>query len=218
MVDCNDQPVSNGYIWTKINNYYTRYTLANDGSYQFTTFICVSSVPGRFWGVDLATMKESAEFDTVITSGTLVNPAIKTCDQSTNVLEGSYRLSGIHNRPGYYFPYTNVQMKLIGFGPSQVAMFWVDAGSVGHPIATDSLGTLSWYGPTVAPVIKINPANNEISDVFNSDPAGPPIGFYNGAIPIHNYYDPVAKKVYVAWEYNNNVERAFFDTLTYTGP
>ena len=217
VIDCNNLPVSNGYIMTNVYNQYTFYNLASNGTYSFSVSMCTSTIAGSILGVDATTVRESDPMNVTITPGANVIPDIQACNSPT-LLVGSYSLSGFHNRPTFNYPYTNVPMKLIGFGTNELSMYWPEAGSVGHPIATDANNSLSWYGPTIAPVIRFDPVTNEITNVFNSDPGGAIITFYNGPIPTHNYYDPASRKVYVAWEYNTNPDRAFFDTLTYTGP
>ncbi|HVF95905.1 MAG TPA: hypothetical protein VM871_01205, partial [Flavisolibacter sp.] len=137
-----------------------------------------------------------------------------------NKYDGVYRLLGIHNRPTYEFRYDQT-MHLISQGESSVIFFWPEANSVGHPIGTgpDPSVDVSWYGPTIAPVIVFNTANNVVSSVFNNPPNPTPITRFDGATGTNvSRYESGTKRIIVHWNYNNNPQRAFFDTLTYIGP
>jgi hypothetical protein len=131
-----------------------------------------------------------------------------------NKYDGKYLLKGLHNRVPYNFPYV-ANMQMLTAGASSVAFYWEDAGSVGHPIGT-GVGTLSWYGASIAPVVVFDPVTNLVTDVYNSGGATP-ITKFTGAGANSNLYDPATKTIYVSWNYNNNPLRAFIDTLTYTG-
>ena len=136
-----------------------------------------------------------------------------------NKYDGTYRLQGHHNRSPYTFPY-DTEIDLITQGPSSVSFYWPDAGSVGHPIGVGANNSLSWYGPTVAPVIVFDPATDLVTDVFNSSTAGPAIDIYTGAGSGQGRYEDNGSdiKIYVYWRYSANDLRAFLDTLTYIGP
>ena len=133
-----------------------------------------------------------------------------------NKYDGVYRLQGYHNRTPYTFPY-DVEIHMVTVGPSSVAFYWPEAGSVGHPIGV-APGETNWYGPTVAPVVVFDPTTNLVTNVYNSDPAGPPITMFLGAGSRLSKWDPVTKAMTVDWNYNGNPLRAFFDDLTYIGP
>jgi hypothetical protein len=131
-----------------------------------------------------------------------------------NKYDGKYLLKGLHNRVPYNFPYeTGMEMRTAG--ANSVDFYWPDQGSVGHPIGT-GVGTLGWYGASIAPVIVFDPVTNLVTDVYNTGGATP-ITKFTGAGANSNLYDPVTKTIYVSWNYNNNPLRAFIDTLTYTG-
>ena len=142
-----------------------------------------------------------------------------------NKYDGTYNLKGIHNRPTYQFFY-EAEMDMITTGAASVIFYFKDAGSVGHPIATDANNTLSWYGPAIAPQVDFNPATNLATAIYNTGGATP-IGMNNGANypappdpanPSISRYDDATKTMYLYWRYNNNPDRAFFDTLYYLGP
>ena len=73
----------------------------------------------------------------------------------------------------------------------------------------------SWYGPTVAPVVVFNTSTNLVTNVYGSDPAGPPITMFTGAGSRTGKWDPATRNITVDWNYNNNPLRAFFDDLQY---
>lgn len=140
-----------------------------------------------------------------------------------NKYDGLYLLKGMHNRPGYQFPYKQ-NMELRTTGASSVAFFWPlpdGANDYGHPIGTgpDIVNDVSWYGKTVAPVIVFDPVTDLVTNVYGSNPAGPPITLWpSGAGSNANMYDAATKTIYVSWNYNGNPARVFTDTLTYISP
>jgi len=143
-----------------------------------------------------------------------------------NKYDGVYNMKGIHNRPSYQYFY-EAEMNMITIGASSVIYYWPDAGSVGHPIATDANNSLSWYGPTVAPAVDFDPATDLATDIYGTDAGGPPINKADGLNypaapdPLHptiSRFDAGTKTMYLYWKYNNNPARGFFDTLTYIGP
>ena len=86
---------------------------------------------------------------------------------------------------------------------------------MGHPIGTAD--GISWYGASITPVIKFDPATNLVVDVYNIG-SSTPITMFTGAGSRVGKYDPQTKKIIVDWNYNDNPLRAFFDDLTYIGP
>lgn len=215
--NCNNNPVTNGYIMVKVNNQFNRYTLNASGVYDFSMLICTNPSQVKIFGVDMAALQQSSilVYDLVPGSNTL--PNIQACGLVANYYDGKFKMSGYHNRTPYNFPYIDIPMEMVTIGLNEVAFYWPAAASFGHPFGIGPNNELSWYGPTICPVIKFDLVTNEVIDVYsNGSPT--PINMYSGNIPTHNHYDPVTRKIYVAWQYNNNIERAFFDTLTYIGP
>ncbi len=131
-----------------------------------------------------------------------------------NKYDGVYNLTGYHNRVPYTFPYQTT-MHMVTSGPNAVYFFWPLVGGVGHPIGLGPNNALSWYGPTVAPVVVFNTSTNLVTNVFGSDPAGPPITMFTGAGSRLSKWDPATRNMTVDWNYNNNPLRAFFDDLQY---
>jgi len=125
-----------------------------------------------------------------------------------------YNLTGYHNRVPYTFPYQTT-MHMVTSGPNAVYFFWPLVGGVGHPIGIGPNNALSWYGPVVAPVVVFNTSTNLVTNVFGSDPAGPPITMFTGAGSRLSKWDPATRNMTVDWNYNNNPLRAFFDDLQY---
>lgn len=217
VTNCVNSPVTNGYVLVTVNNQFTRYYLNAQGAYNFSVFICVNPSPLTIFAVDADSLKESNIISYDLIPGVNSIPVIQACNIFRSIYDGKFIMNGIHNRPIFNFPYTNVYIEFVTSGLNEVAFYWPAAGSLGHPFATDANNTLSWYGPTIAPAIIFNRTTNEITDVYNMAGATP-VSLYSGPIPTHNFFDSVNRKVYVAWQYNNNNLRAFFDTLTYIGP
>lgn len=135
-----------------------------------------------------------------------------------NKYDGIYRLKGYHNRDPYNFPYDQ-EMHMITNGPSSVIFYWPAASSNGHPIGTgpDIVNDVSWYGAAISPVVVFDLNTNVVTNVFNNPPNATPITRFDGATGSNvSRYDPATKTIIVHWNYNNNPQRAFFDTLTYT--
>lgn len=217
VTNCNNNPVQNGYVMITIHNQFTLYNLNNSGVYNFSVFICANPAPISIFAVDLDSMKESTIVGYNLVAGINAIPNLQACNIFRSFYDGKFIMNGFSNIPGYQFPYTNVPMELITGGLNEVAFYWPQVGSIGHPYAIDANNTLSWNGAWMTPAIKFNRTTNEITDVYNLS-TSPPMSLYTGSIPTHNYFDSINRKVYVAWQYNNNPNRAFFDTLSYVGP
>jgi hypothetical protein len=129
-----------------------------------------------------------------------------------NKYDGVYELIGHHNRPTLDFQY-DVTESMKTAGPTSVAFYWDDAGSFGHPIG-DGVGSTSWYGKTMAPVVVFDPITNLVTSIYNGG-GTTLITMYTGAGAGVSRYVPATKTMYVYWNYNGNPLRAFFDTLTY---
>jgi hypothetical protein len=175
--------------------------------------------PNLSYGIALTITQSSSGFQIAENQKTvLVIFSVK------NKYDGVYLLTGFHNRTPYTFPY-ETEVHLITTGPSSVIFYWPDAGSVGHPIGV-GVGSMSWYGPTVAPNIEFDPATDLVTNVFNSGIGGPPIdmfpGPYDGVTtppgPRIMRFDPADRSILVDWRYSANNLRAFFDNLEYIGP
>jgi Domain of unknown function (DUF1735) len=134
-----------------------------------------------------------------------------------NKYDGNYKLSGYHNRVPYTFPYVDVPMDMKTSGASSVVFYFIEVGDLGHPIG-DGPGSINWYGNTVAPEIIFDPVTNVVTNIRNTNAAGPPITLFTGAGSYPSRYDASTKTIYACWNYNGNPLRAFFDTLTYVGP
>ena len=134
-----------------------------------------------------------------------------------NKYDGKYTLRGYHNRVPYNFPY-ETEIHMVTAGPSAVAFYWPEAGSVGHPIGIGPNNALNWYGASVAPVVVFDLSTNLVTSVYGSDPGGPVITMFTGAGSRLSKWDPATKAMTVDWNYNGNPLRAFFDDLEYKGP
>jgi hypothetical protein len=173
-------------------------TLTLDPNKSFGIGLRITSVTGNF--------KIASNMDDL-----LIEVTIK------NKYDGEYILTGYHNRVPYTYPY-ETPIHMVTAGPSAVAFYWPLAASVGHPIGIGPNNAMSWYGPTVAPVVVFDLTTNLVTSVYGSDPAGPPITLFTGAGSRLSKWDPATKAMVVDWNYNNNSLRAFFDDLEYVGP
>lgn len=144
-----------------------------------------------------------------------------------NKYDGVYNLKGIHNRPGFQYPY-ETEIHLVTASATSVEFYWPEVSGPGHPIAVGPGNALSWYGSAVSPVIVFDQATDFVADVYNNSTAV--------AIEKHTYNNPTdprfavgdarwfaptatdPAKIIVYFHYNANNDRAFFDTLYYTGP
>jgi hypothetical protein len=138
-----------------------------------------------------------------------------------NRYDGRYSMNGIHTRPIYLFPYTDVEMHLITTGSGSVKYFWVDADADGHPFATDPAGTLGWYGGAVSPNLTFDLTTNNVTSANNlSSAVAIDLSVANNPNPKATINSTTGKvdKIYVAFRYSANDARAFIDTLTYLGP
>lgn len=135
-----------------------------------------------------------------------------------NKYDGVYSMRGIHNRPGYQFPYEQ-EMHMVTTGGAEVAFFWPAAGAFGHPIGTgpDITADFSWYGTAIGPRVVFDPTTDLVSNVYNAGGATV-IDIYTGPGSGQGRFEAGTKKMYVYWRYNMNNDRAFMDTLTYIEP
>ncbi len=132
-----------------------------------------------------------------------------------NKYDGVYKLSGYHTRVPYNFPYSNITMEMRTVGATAVGFYWPDAGSFGHPIGV-GVGSVSWYGSAIAPVVVFDAATNVVSNVYNQG-GSTPISIYTGAGSGQGR-QAADKTMYIYWRYNANDARGFLDTLKYVGP
>ncbi|HUM96567.1 MAG TPA: DUF1735 domain-containing protein [Chitinophagaceae bacterium] len=139
-----------------------------------------------------------------------------------NKYDGVYQLNGVHNRAPYLFPF-ETEVEMWTTGPASVAMYWPEVSDFGQPIGT-APGAISWYGNAVSPNFTFNPATNEVIGVSLQVGAAVTLGLVtldatadaNPDGPIYNRMDVgPPKKIYVAYQYNGNNLRRFYDTLTF---
>ena len=133
-----------------------------------------------------------------------------------NKYDGVYKLHGHHNRVPYTFDY-DTEIYLITVGPNSVIFYWPEVSSNGHPIGV-GVGSTSWYGASISPVIVFDPVTDLVTNVYNNPPNATVITRFTGAGSRISKYNPATKAITVDWNYNGNPLRAFFDDLTYKGP
>ena len=132
-----------------------------------------------------------------------------------NKYDGVYKMKGYHTRVPYNYPYSNITMEMRTLGATSVGFYWPDAGSWGHPIGV-GVGSVSWYGSSIAPVVVFDAASNAVTNVYNQG-GSTPISIYTGAGSGQGR-QAADKTMYIYFRYNANDARGFLDTLTYVGP
>ncbi|HMK04708.1 MAG TPA: hypothetical protein VK489_10975, partial [Ferruginibacter sp.] len=83
VTNCNNTPVTNGYVILKNGNAYTRYTLTN-GAYNFNQLICTGAPNNvTLFGEDVANLQQSNPTAHTLTGGNNVIPNIQACGVNT---------------------------------------------------------------------------------------------------------------------------------------
>lgn len=134
-----------------------------------------------------------------------------------NKYDGFYKMTGAHNRSPYQFPY-EVDMEMHTTGVNTVRFFFNAAGAYGHPIGT-GVGTISWYGGAISPVMEFNTTTDVATNIFNAGGTIPIVMHTGPGAPVSRY-DPVTKKIFAYFYYftgpgQDFTNRGWSDTLTY---
>ncbi|MEO5943098.1 MAG: hypothetical protein ABIP30_01930 [Ferruginibacter sp.] len=83
VTNCNNAPVSHGYIIMSVNNLYYRYTLSSIGSYQFSHLLCNGTENAVLIGEDIdASQQNATSVNYTINSGNNNVPNIAACGAS----------------------------------------------------------------------------------------------------------------------------------------
>ncbi len=79
VVDCNNNAVTNGYVFVRNNYIVSRYPLSAMGTYTFTTLMCSDSSTLQITGQDLATGNLSNAYVASVQSGSVTIPDLQAC-------------------------------------------------------------------------------------------------------------------------------------------
>lgn len=127
-----------------------------------------------------------------------------------NKYDGKYNLRGYHNRPTLTNPYDEPVL-MITSGPNSVNMYWPAINLYAHPLN----GGVTYYG-SFTTNFYFDLATNVLTQ-WDALPYITTLSYQ--VVPGSNSrYDPATKTIYANIQYNNNPQRVFFDTLTFTGP
>lgn len=137
-----------------------------------------------------------------------------------NKYDGAYTMVGAHNRSPYQFPY-EVDMEMHTTGVSTVRFYFSAVGAYGHPIGT-GVGTVSWYGGGISPVIDFNTTTDVATNIFNVGSATPIVMHTGAGAPVSRYVAST-KKIYAYFYYYTAAgqdfsNRGWSDTLSYVRP
>lgn len=92
--DCNNQPVTNGYVMMYLGNQFSRFNVSN-GNFSFSTFICGNNNTAMFIGGDIATNQESSVLNYTLQSGANNIGNLMACGTTTNEFV-NYSVNGIN--------------------------------------------------------------------------------------------------------------------------
>ncbi|MGB4843520.1 MAG: hypothetical protein WBP16_03585 [Ferruginibacter sp.] len=79
VTDCNNNPVSNGYVIMIANNYNYRFPLSSTGTYNFSVLLCGSNTNAIFIAEDISSLQQNAPFSQVISAGSNAVPNLQAC-------------------------------------------------------------------------------------------------------------------------------------------
>jgi len=79
VTDCNNAPVTNGYVLMSESNYYLRYPVSNTGTFSFATLLCTNNVPVTIIAQDLAALQSSNPIPYTLVYGNNVMGNIAAC-------------------------------------------------------------------------------------------------------------------------------------------
>ena len=82
VTNCTNNPVSNGYIISQIDNMYFRHELSNTGSFNFTTLICNNTANAIFIAEDLTSLQQSTPLNQTIVTGANAIGNLQACGVS----------------------------------------------------------------------------------------------------------------------------------------
>ncbi len=144
VTNCSSGPVSNGYIIMQKDNQYSRYSLSNTGSYDFSTLLCSTNAPVILIGEDISAGQQSTPLSYTIVSGNNVVPNLQACGITTEQFF-NYTVNGANTAftspADTFYMYVNTQMN-----PPRIeisAQNIVSGGSTGF-------GTIGFDQPGIA--------------------------------------------------------------------
>ena len=113
VTDCNNSPLTNGYIIMLKDNQYYRYNVSNTGTFDFTTLLCSgSSQDVTFIAEDALTGQQSSPIAYTINSGNNVIANIQACGVTTEQFI-NYTVNGVNTSytspTDSFYMYVNTQ-------------------------------------------------------------------------------------------------------------
>lgn len=79
VTNCNNTPVTNGYIMVQTGNNYVRHPLSNTGSFNFTILLCNSTTNVNLIAVDASTLQHSSPINQTLVVGTNTVGNLQAC-------------------------------------------------------------------------------------------------------------------------------------------
>ena len=202
VTNCSSGPVSNGYIIMQKDNQYSRYSLSNTGTYDFSTLLCSTNAPVILIGEDISVGQQSTPLSYTIVSGNNVVPNLQACGITTEQFF-NYTVNGANTAftspADTFYMYVNNQMNppRIEFSAQNI----VSGGSTGFgTIGFDQTGiTVGSAQPmSLFYVTNINdstyfttPINVNITEYGNVGEfiSGNFAGSMSGAAPLNTVYN-----------------------------
>ena len=79
VTNCTNNPVTNGYIITQINNQYYRHELSNTGTFNFATLLCNNTANATFIAEDYTSFQQSTPLNQTIVAGANAIGNLQAC-------------------------------------------------------------------------------------------------------------------------------------------
>ena len=197
--NCNDLPVSNGFIMMFGGNQYMRIPIKNDGTYSFSSILCNSVSTETFIATDQNSSTENNPVTYDLVPGVNTLPVIKACQAST-VEFIDYSINGAHyhyEAPATTFnyqPYSSVTTIIANVQPVNTS-FWISngvpfaagvdtpLGVFGEAVYSDPGGmiSVSLANPIMVHITEFGPVGQFISGNFSGTMVRqmPPLTQYN---------------------------------------
>jgi hypothetical protein len=198
VTNCNNTPVTNGYILLNdINNIYTRYPLNSSGAYSISKLFCSLPQTISFIGEDITNAQQSAIVSYIVNAGANTIPNIQACAVATQQFL-NYSINGTtynFSYPADTFYYNNnaVQSLLFLAGNSIASGHSGNLRVSNTGLAMGSTQTLDQFKPTqVQDTFRITtPVLVNITEygAVGQFTAGNFTGIFTGASPANTQYN-----------------------------
>lgn len=198
VTNCNNTPVTNGYILLNdVNNIYTRYPLNSSGAYSISKLFCSLPQTISFIGEDIANAQQSATVSYTVNAGANVIPNIQACAVATQQFL-NYSINGTTYNFSYpadtFYYNNNAVQSLLFLTGSSIASGHSGNLRVGNTgLAIGSVQTLDQFKPTqVQDTFRITtPVLVNITEygAIGQFAAGNFSGVFTGAAPANTQYN-----------------------------